>query len=80
MRPDLLALRLRAPRARRLAFVLALAPGPVGLVAAVNLWTSPWLLALSLVWIAVVVWRLRGLVIDQPVPPVSPHPTLELEP
>ncbi|WP_343699599.1 hypothetical protein [Caulobacter sp.] len=77
MRPDLPMFRLRTPRARRLAFVLALAPGPAGLVAAVNLWTSPWLLALSLVWIGVMVWRLRGLVISQPARPAPPIPEPE---
>lgn len=74
--------RLATPRARRLAFVLTLAPGPILLVAAVNLWANPWLLALGLTWIVVVVWRLRGLVAGRgPSTPASPSPQPpELEP
>lgn len=79
MRPDPRTW-LATPRGRRVAFVLALAPGPILLVAAVNVWTSPWLLALSLAWTAVAAWRLRGLVAGDPLSPSPPSPPSELEP
>lgn len=66
---------LETSRGRRVAFVLALAPGPILLVVAVNVWTSPWLLALSLAWTAIVAWRLRGLVADGPAAPSPPSPS-----
>lgn len=71
MRRDPSSLWTGTARRRRLAFVLAVAPGAILLVAAVNLWASPWLLALSLAWIALVVWRLRGLV-TRPAPAQPP--------
>ncbi|WP_062098354.1 hypothetical protein [Caulobacter sp. CCH5-E12] len=71
---------LETSRGRRVAFVLALAPGPILLVAAVNVWTSPWLLALSLAWTAIVAWRLRGLVAGGSAAPSPPSPPSELKP
>jgi len=79
MRPDRQGLALRTPRGRRLTFVLAVAPGAALLVAAVNLWASPWLLALSLAWIIVVVWRLGRLLRRQEASPLATHPS-ESEP
>lgn len=65
-------------RGRRLALVAALVPGAAGLVASVNVWSNPWLLALSLAWIAAVVWRMRGVIAGEfaPSPPSSTPPEL----
>lgn len=66
-------------RGRRLALVALLVPGAAGLIAAVNVWSNPWLLILSLAWILAVVWRLRGVIAGElaPAPPSSTSPELE---
>ena len=54
-------------RQRRLALLLRLAPGPILIVAAVNLWGNPWLLACGLVWSGV--FLIRGRNAAQPPAP-----------
>ncbi|WP_454718959.1 hypothetical protein [Caulobacter segnis] len=64
-------------RGRRLRFLLFLAPGPLLVVAGVNLLASPWLLGAGLAWIAATLVGHRNLMARASRPHGGPDPELD---